>query len=84
VIIEGNAQSGCDMIQRTHDVPAGVGRFAECYAYHVERAFRRDMSLAWKIRKGLIREPAPLSADNKAELRRVLADFETMQISQAR
>jgi hypothetical protein len=41
-------------------------------------------SLAWKIRKGLIREPAPLSAENKAELRRVLADFETMQISQAR
>lgn len=53
VIIEGNVQSGCDMIQRTHDVPAGIGRLAECYAYHVTRAFERDMSQAWKTRKGL-------------------------------
>lgn len=53
VIIEGNVQSGCDMIQRTHDVPAGVGRLAECYAYHVTRAFERGASQAWKSRKGL-------------------------------
>ena len=76
VIIEGNAQSGCDMIQRTHDVPAGIGRLAECYAYHVDRALERGMSLAWKVRKGLIRETVPLSAENKAELRRVLTLFE--------
>lgn len=53
VIIEGNTQSGCDMIQRTHDVPAGIGRLAECYAFHVSRAFERDVSQAWKKRKGL-------------------------------
>jgi hypothetical protein len=53
VIIEGNVQSGCDMIQRTHDLPAGIGRLAECYAYHVQRAFDQEMSQAWKIRKGL-------------------------------
>lgn len=76
VIIEGNAQSGCDMIQRTHDVPAGIGRLAECYAFHVDRALQRGMSLAWKVRKGLIRETVPLTAENKAELRRVLTLFE--------
>lgn len=76
VIIEGNAQSGCDMIQRTHDLPAGIGRLAECYAYHVDRALERGMSLAWKVRKGLIRETVPLTAENKAELRRVLTLFE--------
>jgi hypothetical protein len=53
VIIEGNVQSGCDMIQRTHDLPAGIGRLAECYAHHVEIAFQREMSAAWKKRKGL-------------------------------
>ncbi|MBK8160257.1 MAG: hypothetical protein IPK59_16285 [Rhodospirillaceae bacterium] len=52
-IIEGNVQSGCDMIQRTHDLPAGIGRLAECYAHHVDLAFLRDMSAAWKERKGL-------------------------------
>ncbi|NJO33193.1 MAG: hypothetical protein HC869_08635 [Rhodospirillales bacterium] len=76
VIIEGNAQSGCDMIQRTHDVPAGIGRLAECYAYHVDRALERGMSLAWKVRKGLIRDAAPLTAENKAELRRILSLFD--------
>lgn len=54
MIIEGNVQSGCDMIQRTHNLPAGIGRLAECYAHHVEEAFRNEISLAWKIRKGLI------------------------------
>ncbi|WP_374378247.1 sugar-transfer associated ATP-grasp domain-containing protein [Dongia sp.] len=54
VIIEGNVQSGCDMIQRTHDVPAGIGRLAECYAFHVARAFERGVSTAWKQRKGLV------------------------------
>ncbi len=53
MIIEGNVQSGCDMIQRTHELPAGIGRLAECYAFHVERAFKRSVSLAWKKRKGL-------------------------------
>lgn len=53
VIIEGNVQSGCDMIQRTHDLPAGIGRLAECYAHHVQEAFRKDISEAWKVRKGL-------------------------------
>lgn len=57
VVLEGNVQSGCDMIQRTHDVPAGIGRLAECYAYHVREAFRRPMSMAWKLRKGLAQEP---------------------------
>jgi hypothetical protein len=76
VIIEGNVQSGCDMIQRTHELPAGIGRLAECYAYHVERAFGRSMSVAWKVRKRLIRKPAPLTAENKAELRHVLSLFE--------
>jgi hypothetical protein len=51
VIIEGNVQSGCDMIQRTHDLPAGIGRMAECYAYHVTHAFERAPSLAWTIRE---------------------------------
>lgn len=53
VILEGNVQSGCDMIQRTHDLPAGIGRLAECYAHHVREAFARPPSLAWKRRKGL-------------------------------
>lgn len=53
IVLEGNVQSGCDMIQRTHDVPAGIGRLAECYAHHVREAFSRDVSMAWKARKGL-------------------------------
>ncbi len=53
VILEGNVQSGCDMIQRTHDVPVGIGRLAECYIHHVRAAFDRDVSAAWKLRKGL-------------------------------
>lgn len=53
VVLEGNVQSGCDMIQRTHDVPAGIGRLAECYAHHVREAFASDLSMAWKVRKGL-------------------------------
>lgn len=81
IIIEGNVQSGCDMIQRTHELPAGIGRLAECYAYHVERAFGRGMSLAWKVRKRLIRKPAPLTAENKAELRHILSLFERMDTS---
>ncbi|WP_374653858.1 sugar-transfer associated ATP-grasp domain-containing protein [Dongia sp.] len=52
-ILEGNVQSGCDMIQRTHDLPAGIGRLAECYAFHVQAALERDVSMAWKVRKGL-------------------------------
>jgi hypothetical protein len=80
-IIEGNVQSGCDMIQRTHELPAGVGRLAECYAYHVERAFGRGMSLAWKVRKGLMRGGAPLSEENRAELRRALSMFERTELS---
>jgi hypothetical protein len=70
VIIEGNVQSGCDMIQRTHDLPAGIGRLAECYAHHVSEALTRDMSRAWKLRKGLIcEEPSP--EREPAQLRRI-------------
>ncbi|TDQ80609.1 putative polysaccharide biosynthesis protein [Dongia mobilis] len=50
VIVEGNVQSGCDMIQRTHDVPAGIGRLAECYAHHVLAAQRTPVSHAWRQR----------------------------------
>lgn len=34
VIIEGNVQSGCDMIQRTHDLPIGRQRLGQLLAYH--------------------------------------------------
>lgn len=51
IIVEGNVQSGCDMIQRTHDVPAGIGRLAECYAHHIQIAARQPMSDAWKARR---------------------------------
>lgn len=50
VIVEGNVQSGCDMIQRTHDVPAGIGRLAECYAHHVQIAEKQPISATWKRR----------------------------------
>lgn len=62
VIIEGNVQSGCDMIQRTHDLPAGVGRLAECYAFHVRRAFETEESNAWKQRRERARRRAALRA----------------------
>lgn len=38
VIIEGNVQSGCDMIQRTHDMPVGKQRLGELLAYHANKA----------------------------------------------
>lgn len=38
VVIEGNVQSGCDMIQRTHDAPVGQQRLGELLAYHADRA----------------------------------------------
>jgi hypothetical protein len=76
VIIEGNVQSGCDMIQRTHELPAGIGRLAECYAFHVDRALAHGMSLAWRVRKNMVRDTTPLTAENKAELRRILSLFE--------
>ena len=50
VILEGNVQSGCDMIQRTHDLPAGIGRLAECYSYHVRQALARDVSGVFRTR----------------------------------
>ncbi len=50
VILEGNVQSGCDMIQRTHDLPAGIGRLAECYAHCVRQALQRDVSSAFRRR----------------------------------
>ena len=34
VIIEGNVQSGCDMIQRTHDLPVGQQRLGQLLAHH--------------------------------------------------
>lgn len=51
VIVEGNVQSGCDMIQRTHDVPSGIGRLAECYAFHIQAAERQPVSESWRLRK---------------------------------
>lgn len=51
VIVEGNVQSGCDMIQRTHDLPAGIGRLAECYAHHIQLAERQPISETWKARR---------------------------------
>lgn len=43
VIIEGNVQSGCDMIQRTHDLPIGAQRLGELLAYHADEAMRRPL-----------------------------------------
>ncbi len=40
------------------------------------------MSLAWNVRKSLIRERAPLTAENNAELRQVLVGLEAMHIEQ--
>jgi hypothetical protein len=34
VVIEGNVQSGCDMIQRTHDEPVGRQRLGQLLAHH--------------------------------------------------
>lgn len=51
VILEGNVQSGCDMIQRTHDLPAGIGRLGECYAYHVKEALKRGTSASFRLRR---------------------------------
>lgn len=50
VIVEGNVQSGCDMIQRTHDLPAGIGRLAECYAHHIQMAEQMPVSGTWRAR----------------------------------
>lgn len=38
VIIEGNVQSGCDMVQRTHDEPVGKQRLGQLLAYHAMQA----------------------------------------------
>jgi glutathione synthase/RimK-type ligase-like ATP-grasp enzyme len=38
VIIEGNVQSGCDMVQRTHDLPVGRQRLGAILAYHMLQA----------------------------------------------
>ena len=38
VIIEGNVQSGCDMIQRTHDAPVGRQRLGRLLAHHATLA----------------------------------------------
>jgi hypothetical protein len=40
VIIEGNVQSGCDMIQRTHDEPVGRQRLGQLLAFHATSAIR--------------------------------------------
>jgi hypothetical protein len=40
VIIEGNVQSGCDMIQRTHDQPVGRQRLGQLLAFHASTAIR--------------------------------------------
>ncbi|TDQ81387.1 putative polysaccharide biosynthesis protein [Dongia mobilis] len=38
VVIEGNVQSGCDMVQRTHDLPVGQQRLGQILAFHARRA----------------------------------------------
>lgn len=38
VVIEGNVQSGCDMIQRTCELPVGRQRLGELLAFHATRA----------------------------------------------
>ena len=50
VIIEGNVQSGCDMIQRTHDLPVGRQRLGELLAFHADHAISlplRRKPMAW-------------------------------------
>ncbi|NJO33191.1 MAG: hypothetical protein HC869_08625 [Rhodospirillales bacterium] len=39
-LIEGNVQSGCDMIQRTHDDPVGRQRLGQLLAFHAASAIR--------------------------------------------
>lgn len=43
VVIEGNVQSGCDMIQRTHDVPVGRQRLGRLLAFHSAAAKDTDI-----------------------------------------
>ena len=43
VIIEGNVQSGCDMIQRTHDKPVGRQRLGQLFAFHASTAVRMPL-----------------------------------------
>lgn len=38
VIIEGNVQQGCDMVQRTHDLPVGLQRLGELLAFQAGEA----------------------------------------------
>jgi hypothetical protein len=40
VVIEGNVQSGCDMIQRTHEEPVGRQRLGQLLAFHATSAIR--------------------------------------------
>lgn len=50
VIIEGNVQSGCDMIQRTHEEPVGRQRLGRLLAYHATSAIRlplRHKAMTW-------------------------------------
>jgi hypothetical protein len=51
-IVEGNVQSATDMVQRTHALPAGIGRLAEIYAWHLDRApdpARRGVAPKFKL-----------------------------------
>lgn len=43
VLIEGNVQSGCDMIQRTNDLPVGKQRLGELLAHHAALAISRPL-----------------------------------------
>ena len=38
VIIEGNVQQGCDMVQRTHDLPVGLQRLGALLAHNATEA----------------------------------------------
>jgi hypothetical protein len=43
VVIEGNVQSGCDMIQRTHELPIGQQRLGQLLAYHADDVIAREL-----------------------------------------
>lgn len=49
VIIEGNVQQGCDMVQRTHDLPVGLQRLGDLLAHQASEALatRPPRAMRW-------------------------------------
>jgi hypothetical protein len=49
VIIEGNVQQGCDMVQRTHDLPVGLQRLGHLLAFQASEALatRPPRAMRW-------------------------------------